>query len=132
MKTRRTMHVGASPTIFLKARKLRNRPTPSEELLWSHLRNKQMEGVKFRRQHPINDYVVDFYAHEFKLGIEVDGDYHKEELQSFEDENRDATLMSFGLSMLRYSNDQVHFQTNIVLEDIRANIIRLRKFKLTK
>ena len=88
-----------------------------------------MEGVKFRQQHPLGIYVIDFYSHELKLGIEVDGDYHNEKLQVFEDENRDLTLTSYGLSMIRYSNDDVLLNTTKVLEDIRARIIRLRELK---
>ena len=128
-KTRRTMHVGASPTTFVKAKYLRSNTTPAERLLWKFLSNKQMEGVKFRQQHPLDIYVIDFYSHELKLGIEVDGDYHNEKLQVFEDENRDLTLTSYGLSMIRYSNDDVLLNTTKVLEDIRARIIRLRELK---
>src|SRR5688572_2801843 len=129
MKKRRTMHVGAKPTVFFRAQELRRNPTPTEELLWKFLSNKQMEGVKFRRQHPIDIYVIDFYSHELKLGVEVDGDYHNDKIQSFEDENRDLTLASYGLTMVRYSNDDVLKNTPTVLEDIRTRIIRLRELK---
>ena len=60
------MHVGASPTTFVKAKYLRANLTPSERLLWKFLSNKQMEGVKFRQQHPLDIYVIDFYSHELR------------------------------------------------------------------
>ena len=127
--TRRTMHMGASPTIFLYASRLRNNPTEAEKLLWNILRNRQFEGVKFRFQHPMDKYVVDFYTHELKLAIETDGEYHEEKMQSFDDENKDKQLKSFGITVLRYSNHDVLHSTEMVLEDLRNNILRLKAFK---
>ena len=89
-----------------------------------------MDGVKFRRQHPIRCYVLDFYSHQFKLGIEINGDYHRETTKAFEDENRDLTLTSFGLTMIHYSNDEILQNISSVLEDIRKRITRLRELKV--
>ena len=129
MKTRRTMHFGAGPSTFLNAQILRKNPSPAEEHLWKFLSNKQMEGVKFRRQHPLDIYVIDFYSQELKMGIEADGDYHNAKLQSFEDESRDLTLDSYGITMVRYSNEDIIQNTTTVLEDIRSRILRLRELK---
>ena len=71
------MFYGASNLIFENAKLLRNRLTLSESLLWEYLSNKQL-GVKFRRQHPISRYIADFYCHEVKLIIELDGSIHNQ------------------------------------------------------
>ena len=68
------MHYGAHPFIFQKAEELRNKMTPSEEIIWNFLRKSNL-GFKFRRQHPILMYVDDFYCHKLKLIIEIDGGY---------------------------------------------------------
>ncbi len=127
---RRTMHVGASPTIFMHARQLRNNPTKAEQYLWTFLRNRQMENVKFRRQHPVDDFVVDFYTHELKLSIEIDGEYHEDKIQRFADEDKNFRLRAFGHLVLRYTNKDVFDNTHLVLEDIKMNIKRLKEFKM--
>jgi len=73
----RGMIFGASPTIFERARELRADTTNAENALWAVIRKNQL-GVKFRRQHPIAQYIVDFYCHQHKLVIELDGGYHFE------------------------------------------------------
>ena len=66
------MHLNASPEIFVYAKKLRLSMTESEQILWEILKNKKFSGLKFRRQHPILKYILDFYCHSEKLGIELD------------------------------------------------------------
>jgi very-short-patch-repair endonuclease len=63
----------------ITARSLRNNQTPAEQLLWSKLRSRGLSGFKFRRQHPIDHYILDFYCHEARLGIEIDGGHHANE-----------------------------------------------------
>ena len=82
------MHLGASSSTFSNAFSLRKNPTEAEKLLWEKLRDRQIEGVRFRRQHPINKYVVDNFANELKLSIEIDGGYHNEKSQKFYDKDR--------------------------------------------
>lgn len=65
------MFYGAPPHIFEKARELRKRTTPAEQKLWEHLKKKQLKGYRFRRQHPIFNFIADFYCHSAKLVIEV-------------------------------------------------------------
>ena len=81
---RHNMHYGASKVIFQKAKELRKFPTHEEEIIWGYLcRNKL--GVKFRRQHPIFLYIVDFYCHSLKLVIEIDGGiHHKPEIRIYD------------------------------------------------
>jgi len=71
-----SMWKGAPANSFLLAKRLRGRMTQAEILLWEKLKNKQFKGCKFRRQHPIHQFVVDFYCHKLKLIIEIDGKYH--------------------------------------------------------
>jgi very-short-patch-repair endonuclease len=104
-----------SPAIRARARELRQPQTPAERVLWSRLRNRQL-GYKFRRQHPIGCYIVDFYCAERKLAIEIDGDSHAEQVEY--DAERTAWLAEQGVRVVRFTNRQVHRQTDDVLEAI--------------
>ena len=99
-----------------RVRQLRREATPSEERLWQALRGKRL-GVKFRRQHPINRYVVDFYSVEAALAIELDGPIHQTRVA--EDANRQAYLESNNIRFLRFSNDDVATRFPNVIETIR-------------
>jgi len=88
-------------------RMLRREATLAEKILWMHLRNRKL-GYKFRRQHPIGDYIVDFYCFDKKLVIEVDGGIHKSCEISCYDKERDALIKSCGLSILRIPNEDVY------------------------
>ncbi len=74
--TERQMFYGATPLIFERANQLRKNQTESEKFLWEILKNKQMLGLRFKRQHPIDKFIADFYCHSLKLVIEVDGKIH--------------------------------------------------------
>ena len=130
--TRRTMHLYAKPSTFRNAFVLRNKPTAAERILWEHLRKRQLDGVRFRRQHPVQNYVVDFYAHEFKLVIELDGGYHNEEIQEFSDKDREENLMLDHLTILRFANEDVINSLDEVLAAIKAEISFLKALKLQK
>ena len=88
-----------------RARQLRQEGTPPEELLWLALRNGQIAGLKFRRQHPIGPYVTDFYCHSAALVVEIDGMSHIERAE--EDQKRMAYLEQQGLKVLRVTNQDV-------------------------
>lgn len=90
-----------------KARELRNNMTLAEILLWSELRSKKVEGYKFRRQQPIFDYITDFYCHELKLIIEVDGEIHSLSEQAEKDKKRDRILKINGFNILHLSNYEI-------------------------
>ena len=116
------MFYGASPDIFKKAKALRDNPTKAEKVLWEKLRLKQL-GVKFRRQHPINIYIADFYCHEKELVIEVDEDYHLVPDQKEHDELRTEDLKEFGIEVIRFKNEQVLNEINEVLKMINGVIV---------
>ena len=99
---------------------MRRRPTEAEKKLWSRLRNRQLVGVKFRRQHLIGHFVIDFYCHEARLAIEVDGDNHAEEYQAAYDNLRTAELESHGVRVLRFWNNEVLNNIEGVLDAILA------------
>ncbi|MBW8874114.1 MAG: endonuclease domain-containing protein [Acidobacteria bacterium] len=93
--------------------------TPSEESLWEHLRDRRLLGLKFRRQVPIGPYVADFYCHELRLILELDGSIHEEKSQISHDVNRDANLQVLGYRVLRATNREIHEHLESVLETIR-------------
>src|ERR1035437_9732286 len=70
------LHKYSSPKIYEFAKDLRQTSTVAEQLLWEHIRNKKLSGLKFRRQHPLDNYIADFYCHEKKLAIQLDGGIH--------------------------------------------------------
>jgi very-short-patch-repair endonuclease len=98
---------GASPLVKSRAKKLRQRTTFCEKILWQELRKKRKYYLFFRRQHPISRFIVDFYCHEIRLVIEVDGGYHARAEQRERDRNRTADLENFGLKVIRFKNDEV-------------------------
>jgi len=101
------------------ARHLRKNQTEAEDLLWELLRNKQLNGYKFRRQHPIKPgFVLDFYCAKEKLTIEIDGEYHNSEDQKYADEERTAILEDKGIDVIRFQNSEVLEQTEQVLQEI--------------
>ena len=101
-----------------RARQLRSSQTRAEELLWQLLRNRQLLGFKFRRQHQFGDYVADFYCRKAQLVIECDGPVHDDRKQTQHDRARDAYLMTQGLRVLRFRNEAVLDDTESVLEQI--------------
>ncbi len=108
------------PDLWLKlkplARQMRQEPTPAEDKLWQQLRGKKLLGVKFRRQHALDRFIVDFYSHEARLIIEVDGPIH--DYSQEEDAIRQEFLESQGYRVLRFSNEQVLTETKTVVETI--------------
>ena len=100
------------------ARDLRTNQTDAEALLWKLLRNRQLLGFKFRRQHQIGDYIADFYCHEGCLVIECDGSVHDRNEQWHHDQNRDAYMISNGLRVLRFRNEQILDNPERILEEI--------------
>jgi very-short-patch-repair endonuclease len=109
---------GASAKIFRNANELRRSSTKAEDLLWQQLRNRKLGGFKFRRQHPINNYIADFYCSEKQVVVEVDGGIHNEKGQKEYDEGRTVDLKSMGIKLIRFTNDEVENEMNIVLKKI--------------
>jgi very-short-patch-repair endonuclease len=98
-----------------KARQLRQRATDAERRMWSALRDRRLMKYKFRRQHPLGDFIVDFACTEFQLVIEVDGGQHSENVA---DTNRKAWLEDQGWKVLRFWNNDVLANPNGVIETI--------------
>lgn len=101
-----------------RARALRQSPTTAEQLLWRHLRNRQLAGAKFRRQHPLGPYILDFVCLEHGLVVEVDGGQHADPQAQAYDQQRSAWLQQQGLRVLRFWNHEVVQQTNEVLAHV--------------
>ena len=98
---------------------LRNKSTPAEAFLWNYLKKSQLDGRKFRRQHSIDNYIVDFFCYEESLAIELDGEIHNIRIE--EDEIRDAYLKSKGIKVIRFENRFVFEHLDQVLDDIRKS-----------
>jgi len=100
---------------------LRNNLTPAEAVLWTYLQKRLLEGRKFRRQHSIGNYIVDFYCPAEKLAVELDGAGHFTLEGSDYDSKRDAYLNGLKIKVLRYENRDVYYNVEAVLEDIKKN-----------
>ena len=102
-------------------KRLRNNSTSAEAELWKLLKNKQLDGRKFRRQHGIGKYIVDFYCSKEKLIIELDGNPHGEYYMIEKDTIRDQYLERLGLKILRFENRLVFQHPEYVLDEIRKS-----------
>ena len=113
------MHLGAGSKLFSYARQNRRKSTEAEKLLWEHLRNRKLNGLKFRRQHPLKNFVADFYCHEAKLAIELDGEVHNMDEQKDYDAGRAYELNELGITVIRFTNQQALTKTDEVLNQIK-------------
>ncbi|MGE5420107.1 MAG: endonuclease domain-containing protein [Chloroflexota bacterium] len=106
---------------------LRNKSTSAEAALWILLKSRKVEGRKFRRQHSIGKYIVDFYCPTEKLIIELDGEPHGDAVQIQNDTIRDKYLESLGLTVLRFENRFIFQEPEFILEEIRKVILNNNK-----
>ena len=120
----REMFYGALPDLFYKAKLLREHVTHSEKLLWERLQENQL-GVRFKPQHPIDIFIADFYSHELKLIIEVDGESHAH--QSDYDSGRTEELNKYGIEVIRFTNEEVINDIETVLLKIRQTIHAIKQ-----
>ena len=104
--------------LLVRARELRREQSDAEELVWQLLRNRALDGFKFRRQKPFPPFIVDFYCAEKRLAVEIDGGQHAQAEIAAYDQRRTATLAAAGVTLLRYWNNDVLRKTDSVLEDI--------------
>ncbi len=102
------------------ARRLRKSSTKFEDLLWARLRGSRLQGAKFKRQVPVDRYIVDFYCHAARLVVEVDGAQH--DWYSAYDEERTKALESAGLHVIRVTNDEIRDDLDDVLRRIGAEL----------
>lgn len=118
MKSKMPYYHKATERIFKNAKELRRNQTPAEELLWKILRSHKLDGLKFRRQHPVSWFIADFYCHELKLIIELDGGVHElEEVKAY-DIRREKKLRSLGLTVIRFKNEQVYTEPEVILNSV--------------
>jgi very-short-patch-repair endonuclease len=115
------LHMAASPEVFDLAHSLRKKPTPTEKRLWQLLRNNAL-GAKFRRQHPLHYYVADFYCHQLKLVIEVDGKIHETPENKERDEGRTGELGRLNIQVIRFTNEEILTDSGKVLSKIKEKI----------
>lgn len=115
-----TLNQFAHPQIFQNADELRKNMTKAEKMLWEKLRKKRLDGFRFRNQHPISRYVLDFYCFKAKLGIEIDGKHHNDEIQRFYDDDRTENLEELGVKVIRFSNEEV-------INDLEGVLTRIQR-----
>ena len=116
------MNQNTADKLTFLAKDLRKRSTDTERLLWKHLRAKQFEGLKFKRQQPVGKYIVDFICFEKKVIIELDGGQHLQPSEKQKDRERDAWLEAQGYRVLRFWDNEVMMNTRGVLEMIRKTL----------
>ena len=125
------MNYGASAAIFQHAEKLRNNMTEPETILWEKVCKNKL-GVRIRRQHPIWNYIADFYCHELKLVVEIDGGIHLKKENKEYDITREITLNEFGIEIIRFTNTEVLKQIESVIEKIKRKIEELKLKQIQK
>lgn len=121
----RDMYYGAKPELFRLAEYLRQNSTLAEKALWKQLKKFRTNGFVFRRQHPVDFYIADFYCHKIKLVIEVDGDIHLNEENIRYDDSRSGELERYGIRVIRFKNEEVFNNINSVITQINVIINEL-------
>ena len=124
------MYFGATPDIFKKAKELRKCCTEAENILWTKLNRNQILGLQFRRQHPIDRFIADFYCAKIKLVIEADGSIHELPENKDYDIGRSEILNDFGITVIRFNNAQIISDIDGVVKEIKEaanNLIQKRK-----
>jgi very-short-patch-repair endonuclease len=119
------MYYGATPDVFKKARELRRYETEAEKMLWTKLCRNQMLGLQFRRQHPINRFIVDFYCVKVKLVIEVDGKIHDIRENRVYDIGRSQILNDFEITVIRFTNEMIIGDLENVIKIIESTVKQL-------
>ena len=119
------MFAGAPIWLFSFAKELRAKPSPAEEHLWKYLSKNQCCGLRFRRQHPLLYFIADFYCHEIKLVVEVDGDIHLIPEQFQYDESRTQELVAKGITVIRFTNEAILNETKFVMAIITETVQKL-------
>jgi very-short-patch-repair endonuclease len=99
---------------------LRQSLTPADAALWNALKQRQLDGRKFRRQHSVGDYIPDFYCPSERIAVELDGQVHNSDLAQLYDSERDEFLNYYGIKVLRFSNRKVLDELEFVQHEIRS------------
>jgi very-short-patch-repair endonuclease len=119
MTKRSSKPIRGVASVRRRAKELRRQATPAEKVLWEQLRNRRLNGIKFRRQHPIGSYIVDFYCPAHHLAVEIDGEIHSFQVEA--DLIRTQALEDLGIKVIRFWNYEVEQNLNAVLETIAEN-----------
>jgi very-short-patch-repair endonuclease len=116
----KSMYYGAKSETFAAAKILRDNMTTCEKLLWQKLKQKQACGLRFRRQHPIVFFIADFYCHEARLVIEIDGDIHIQQREY--DDGRSAEMEKYSIKVIRFTNSEIENNIEEVIKNIENEI----------
>ena len=120
-KINASFYYGASPEMLKRASILRNEMTETELLLWERLRKNKNRGYRFRAQHPIGKFIVDFYCHEALLVIEIDGSIHQTEIVAERDKGRELEISKLGIKVVRFTNNDIYDD----LDNVAVTISRI-------
>jgi len=118
------MYFGATHKTIEKEKELRKHMTEAESLLWERLKGKQLLDLRFRRQHPINIFIADFYCHSVLLAVEVDGGIHEIEENKKYDISREDELLKYGIKVIRFKNQDILNNIDDVIVMIKEYIIK--------
>jgi very-short-patch-repair endonuclease len=118
-ESKKSKPIQTSSEIKARARELRKQAAPAEKVLWEQLRNRRLKGIKFRRQHPLGPYIVDFYCPAHRLVVEIDGEFHR--YQADQDQARTQELEDYGYKVIRFWNYEVEQNLDAVLDTIAEN-----------
>lgn len=127
MKSKFPHYYNASLKTFDKAKELRKESTPAEKHLWKLLRNRNILGFKFRRQHPIYRFIADFYCDEAKLIIEADGGIHQLEDNKQYDAEREEAITSLGITVLRFTNEEILTNDKNVVSVLKNYLSKIKQ-----
>ena len=123
---RESLFYGAGVIILQRTKKFRNRLTDAKIILWDYLHTRP-NGYRFRRQHPIRNYSVDFYCHRLRLVIEVDGSIHNREDIRKSDRERENILASEGITVIRFTNDEIMNDRENAIQKINTLLNAFRR-----
>ena len=119
MAKKKSKPIRGVESIRSRAKELRKQPTSAEKILWEYLRDRRLLGLKFRRQHPLGTYIVDFYCPAFRLVVEIDGEIYR--YQEVDDQARTDQLEEKGYKVIRFWNFEVEQNLDTVLDTIAEN-----------
>ena len=112
------MKIYYNPKLKQLSRNLRNQSTLSEILMWNELKGRKIKGYQFMRQKPIGNFIADFYCSKLKLAIEIDGESHGNPMRQMKDDEKDSYLISVGITVLRYDDDDVKTDISGVVDHL--------------
>ena len=115
-------YFGAGPELLRLAGELRKSMTQAEKILWENLRTKKIKGIRFRRQHPIGEFIAVFFSYEALMVIEIDGAVHQDPSQLERDIERIKILASLGIKVIRFSNEEVIGHLDQVINRIESEL----------